>query len=81
MSHLGSQGPRARRLSWFSHPPAVGMTGPGILTLLGSGFPTDKRRIGTALTSSSGTQERVGLLTCVHLPTLRIGDSAILLHG
>lgn len=50
----GSQGPRVHQLSWFSHPPAVGMTGPGILTLLASGFPPNKRQIGSVLTSSPG---------------------------
>lgn len=69
-------------VSWFSPPSCWenDRSGGGILTLLGSGFPTNKRQIGTALTSSPGALQRVGPMTCVGLSTLRMGDSAILLH-
>lgn len=46
----------------FPHPSARSdASGGGILTLLGSGFPTNKRQIGTAMTSSPGALQRVGL--------------------
>lgn len=60
----GSQGQRLLRVSWFPPPfcSENDASGGGILTLLGSGFPTNKRQIGTAaaLTSPLGALQRVG---------------------